>query len=383
MQGLRLFFKRYTNIKKIILVLIICPIVYFSMSATLPLLSVALSGIAGLSTSVALFDTNIPFLNKVQSNNTYDPEEESSSETINSPEYVMQDKPTDAQSVTQQDPPSTVSTQNIPKPENAGTVKPVFYSVEESNIYLPVANNTFLKNCTTVSRDSILGTLKQKPTFKISANKSPEVLIMHTHATEAYQPLCLDWFDRSYNSRTTDNTKNTVRVGDEIQKQLELAGIGVIHNATQHDYPSYTGAYERSCATVKDILSKNPSIKVVLDVHRDAIQPNNNTLIAPTAQINGKSAAQVMIISGCDNGKMNMPKYMENLKLSSLLQSQMGADYPGLSRPILFDYRKYNQDLTTGSILLEMGGHGNSLEQAIYSGELVGKALAKSLLTLK
>ncbi|MEG0571417.1 MAG: stage II sporulation protein P [Oscillospiraceae bacterium] len=383
MQGLRLFFKRYANIKKIILVLIICPIVYFSMSATLPLLSVALSGIAGLSTSVALFDTNIPFLNKVQSNNTYDPEEESSSETINSPEYVMQDKPTDAQSVTQQDPPSTVSTQNIPKPENAGTVKPVFYSVEESNIYLPVANNTFLKNCTTVSRDSILGTLKQKPTFKISANKSPEVLIMHTHATEAYQPFCLDWFDRSYNSRTTDNTKNTVRVGDEIQKQLELAGIGVIHNATQHDYPSYTGAYERSCATVKDILSKNPSIKVVLDVHRDAIQPNNNTLIAPTAQINGKSAAQVMIISGCDNGKMNMPKYMENLKLSSLLQSQMGADYPGLSRPILFDYRKYNQDLTTGSILLEMGGHGNSLEQAIYSGELVGKALAKSLLTLK
>ena len=89
-----------------------------------------------------------------------------------------------------------------------------------------------------------------------------------------------------------------------------------------------------------------------------------------------------MIISGCDNGSFNMPNYRENLKFSASLQRQMAEDYPGLARPILFDYRKYNQDLTTGSILLEMGGHGNTLEEAVYCGELVGKSLAKVLSSL-
>jgi len=106
-------------------------------------------------------------------------------------------------------------------------------------------------------------------------------------------------------------------------------------------------------------------------------------MIAPVTTIDGRSCAQVMIISGCDNGKMNMPKYMENLKFSASLQSQMESDYKSLTRPILFDYRKYNQNLTTGSILLEMGGHANTLDEAIYAGELVGKSLVKTLKSLK
>ena len=122
---------------------------------------------------------------------------------------------------------------------------------------------------------------------------------------------------------------------------------------------------------------------MVLDVHRDAIQPDANTIVAPVTTIDGKSCAQVMIISGCDDGTMNMPNYMENLKLSAALQRTMAEDYPTLARPVLFDYRKYNQDLTTGSILLEMGGHANTLEEAIYCGELVGKSLAKTLLSLR
>ena len=106
-------------------------------------------------------------------------------------------------------------------------------------------------------------------------------------------------------------------------------------------------------------------------------------MIAPTTTINGKSCAQVMIISGADDGTLNMPHYLENLKFSAALQVQMETDYPTLARPIMFSYRKYNQDLTTGSILLEMGGHANSLDEAVYCGELVGKSLAKTLLSLK
>ena len=173
-----------------------------------------------------------------------------------------------------------------------------------------------------------------------------------------------------------------VSVGDAITEQLEAAGIGVIHDATIHDYPSYNGSYDRSAETVRKNLAQYPSIKVVLDIHRDAIQ-QENTLVQPIVEVNGKEAAQVMIISGCDDGTMNMPNYMQNFHFACLLQGNMESMFPGLTRPILFDYRHYNQDLTTGSLLMEVGTHGNTLEQAQYAGELIGKALAQTLLKLQ
>lgn len=267
------------------------------------------------------------------------------------------------------------------KPQNAGNILRKFYQSNGGTAFVNL-NPGFLKNCTKLSNASIIKEAEKPPAFKILADGTPEVLIMHTHATEGYQPVLSQWYDKSNTSRTTDNSKNTTRVGDEIAKQLTDAGIGVIQDKTLHDYPSYNGAYERSAETVKRILKENPTIKVVLDVHRDAIQQDASTMVAPVVNINGKDCAQVMIISGCDDGTMNMPKYMENLKFSSALQRQMETDYPGLARPILFDYRKYNQNLTTGSILLEMGGHANTLEEAIYCGELVGKSLAQTLLSL-
>lgn len=268
------------------------------------------------------------------------------------------------------------------KPANAGVVSRKTYSAGTGTVYIPLQEG-YIKNCTAIGQNDILKAVAQKPSFQITGGNEPEVLIMHTHATESYQDYPVDWYDKNGSTRTTDLTKNTCRVGDAIQQQLEAAGIASIHDKTLHDYPSYNGAYERSAETVKKYLKEYPSIKVVLDVHRDAIQPDADTMVAPVTTIGGKSSAQVMIISGCDNGSFNMPNYMENLKFSAALQRQMEADYPTLARPILFDYRKYNQDLTTGSILLEIGGHANTLDEAIYCGELVGKSLAKTLLALK
>ncbi len=268
------------------------------------------------------------------------------------------------------------------KPANAGVIQRKTYSAGNTSVYIPLGKG-YIKNCTSLSAGEIQKAVSNPPSFTISANGEPEVLIMHTHATESYQDMELDWYDKSYNSRSTDNTRNTCQVGEEIRKELEASGIGVLHDMTLHDYPSYNGAYERSAETVKKYLKQYPSIKVVLDVHRDAIQPDNNTMIAPVTTIDGKPCAQVMIISGCDDGTFNMPNYMENLKFSSALQRQMESDYPTLARPILFDYRKYNQDLTTGSILLEVGGHANTLAEALYCGQLVGKSLAKTLLALR
>lgn len=251
----------------------------------------------------------------------------------------------------------------------------------EKNIgekYIGLQRGGQVKNETDVLNSVLIEESKKEPDFKISLDGSPQVLIMHTHTTESYEPYERENFDMTFNYRTTDPSKNTVMVGDKIAHELEEAGIGVIHDTTIHDYPSYNGSYERSAETVKKILKENPTIKVVLDIHRDALGSSDN-IMQPTVEIDGKKAAQIMIISGCDDGTLDMPDYMKNFHFACHLQQQFSSDYPGLTRPILFDYRKYNQDLTTGSLLIEVGTHGNTLDQVEYSGELIGKSLVKAL----
>lgn len=248
--------------------------------------------------------------------------------------------------------------------------------------YIGLQKGGQVKNETSVLNSVLIEESQKAPEFTISFDGTPQVLIMHTHTTESFEPYERENFDSSFNYRTTDPTKNVVMIGDKITQELEDAGIGVIHDTTIHDFPSYNGSYERSAETVKKILKENPTIKVVLDIHRDAIGSNDN-LLQPTVEIKGKKAAQVMIISGCDDGTLDMPDYMKNFRFASLLQQQMSHDYSGLTRPVLFDYRKYNQDLTTGSLLIEVGSHGNTLSQVEYSGELIGKSLVKALKELK
>ena len=204
---------------------------------------------------------------------------------------------------------------------------------------------------------------------------------MHTHTTESFEPFEREFYDSSFSYRTSDEEMNVTAVGDAMKKEIEKYGINVIHDKTIHDYPSYTGSYDRSSETVKKILRENTEIKVVLDIHRDAIASEND-LIAPVTEISGRKAAQIMIVSGCDDGTMNMPDYLQNFRLACLFQQQIESDCPGLTRPVLFDYRNYNQELTSGSLLIEVGSHGNTIDQVKYSGELIGNSIGKSLQSL-
>ena len=205
----------------------------------------------------------------------------------------------------------------------------------------------------------------------------PLVLIYHTHTTESYEPSDRDFYDASFQSRTTDPAKSVVAVGDRICAELEKAGIPYIHDTLLHDYVSYNEAYDSSRTTVKELLAEYPSIKIALDIHRDGLQREDGTRLSPVAEIAGRDAAQIMIISGCDDGSLGLPEYIKNFHFACALQQQLESSCPGLTRPILFDYRHYNQDLTTGSLLIEVGSHGNCLDQALYSGELVGRGLAE------
>lgn len=278
--------------------------------------------------------------------------------------------------------PSAEVLNAIPYPEKIesrdGVIEKYHYGEYTGEQYFDLDNGGQVRNCTELSNDLLYAESLKDVDFTLDADSTePQILIYHTHATESFEPYERDYYDASFSSKTTDPEKSIISVGDKICEQLDAAGIAYIHDTMVHDYPSYDGSYESSRQTVQEILKEYPSIKIALDIHRDGIEREDGTRLAPIAEIDGKNAAQIMIISGCDDGTMNMPDYLKNFHFASLLQSKSESLYPGLTRPVLFDYRFYNQDLTSGSLLIEIGSHGNSLDQALYTGELVGKVLAE------
>jgi stage II sporulation protein P len=263
-----------------------------------------------------------------------------------------------------------------------GDIVRLTYNRYSGNSFFDLENGGQVNNKTDIPNERLIKESSFLPNFTVNDTDEPLVLIYHTHTTESFEPFVREHYDSSFNYRTTDNTKNVVMVGDAIQAELEAQGIGVIHAKAVHDYPSYNGSYGRSRETILPILEQYPSIKVVLDIHRDAISAEG-VAYQPFVEIDGREASQIMIISGCDDGTLGMPNYMENFHFACTLQQKLESDYEGLTRPILFDYRHYNQDLTNGSLLIEVGSHGNTLQQSQYAGQLFGHSLGQLLNSMK
>lgn len=207
----------------------------------------------------------------------------------------------------------------------------------------------------------------------------PQVLIMHTHGSEAYTPDGADTYTPSGECRTLDKGKSVVRVGDEIAMVLTEMGLNVVHDTELYDYPEYNGSYDRSLAAVQRYLEQYPTIRVVMDVHRDALIGEDGTIYKPITTINGESCAQVMLVMGSD-AKYSHPKWQENLSLAVKLQEEMNKLWPTLARPIGLRENRYNQQTTTGSLLVEVGAHGNTLQEALSAARMFARAAGAVLL---
>lgn len=239
--------------------------------------------------------------------------------------------------------------------------------------------NIYLKNNTDLRID--LGALYgAKLGFKINKNSSPQVLIVHTHATECYFSGNRDYYTDKDLTRTTDTTKNVVALGETVAKKLNARGVCTIHDKTLHDYPSYNDSYSNAAKTITSYTAKNKDLKIVIDIHRDSISAGEGDKIKLTKEINGKKAAQIMLVMGSQSGSVkNFPKYEENLKLAVKIQQKTETMYPGLARAVSLMPRNYNESLTTGSVLIEIGTDANTFEEAMYSAELLGNVLAELL----
>ncbi len=246
-----------------------------------------------------------------------------------------------------------------------------------------IYNNVYINNLTGLYVD-IKKELSIAPSVKLENTKKPQVLIVHTHTTECYMQNEKDFYTEADKSRSTKDTENLIAVGKVLKTGLEANGIGVVHATEKHDYPEYTGSYDRAAVTIKNYLKKYPTIKVVIDLHRDAMTDSAGNKTALTTEIKGQKAAQVMLVSGCENGGVTgFPNWRENFRLALRLQQTMETKYQGLARPIHFTSRKYNQNITNGSLLIECGTDANTLQQAKYSAVLLADCLAETLKSLK
>ena len=214
-----------------------------------------------------------------------------------------------------------------------------------------------------------LPALITKPLNWDLTGQEPKVLIVHTHGSESFLPT------KDYAETTPYHTLNTdynmISIGDYVAKELQAAGISVLHDRTLHDEPSYNASYNNSRKSVQAYLQEYPSICLVLDLHRDSIEDVQGNQIAQTVFSQGESLAPLMLVVGTDYGGLTHPGWQENLSIALKLQTQLESICPGICRNINLRTQRFNQDLSPGAMLIEVGASGNTYQQALGAANIL------------
>lgn len=214
------------------------------------------------------------------------------------------------------------------------------------------------------------GGTKEEPA-KPTATGDPLVFIYHSHSRESWFPVV-----GGGGNDPTSTKQNVSLLGKRLAEKLEGLGIGA--ETSKVDYPTaiknykWVLSYKYSRKTVQDALASNDHLKFIFDIHRDS-QKRKYT----TTTINGKDYAQVFFIIGQEN-----PNWRKNEKLASEIHEALDAQYPGISRGVWGKTSKdgngeYNQSLSPGSVLIEIGGVDNTLEESYRTADALAKVIAQ------
>lgn len=230
--------------------------------------------------------------------------------------------------------------------------------VEENNkndTYTHTYNSVKIKNESRyeLTEDMII------PNVELTNKK--DIIIYHTHTCESYTPTEENYYEASGNFRTTDLNYSVARVGNELSDNLLARNFNVIHNTTYHDFPAYTGSYTRSLATINSILKENSNSEFIIDLHRDAL--GSNSSYAPSVIIGDEKVAQLMFVMGTDGGGLEHNDWLYNFKFAVKIQEKANEMYPGLFKPIILRDSRYNQHVTKGACIIEVGATGNTIEE--------------------
>ena len=260
----------------------------------------------------------------------------------------------------EEEPSETALTESTDAPTEEPPALPVFSAADAELVYVrDTSGNT-----------ADLSALLEDPLTWDLTGGTATVLIYHTHATEGYTQIPGDTYEESSDYRTLDTDRNLVSVGTRLAELLTAAGIGTVHDSTLHDYPSYDGGYDNSRQTVLDALDGNSGIRLVLDLHRDAAVAADGSQFSTSAWVDGRESAQILFLVGTGH-----PNWQENMALAVKLTALLERMYPGITRGIITRTYDYNQDLSGGALLVEMGAAGDTREEALVAAEALANAI--------
>ena len=252
------------------------------------------------------------------------------------------------------------------------------------NLALSSYGAGYINNATGYRPDTaalLAGSLKQTVDFEyLAASGSPMVLIVHTHATESFCEDGATFCDTTGEyARSKDASKNMIAVGKTLRAELEKLGIATLHCTVMHDEVQYKDSYRRSEESIRQYLEKYPTIRLVIDLHRDSVVQSDGDVVRPVTLHDGKAAAQLMCVVGSSYGGEECPNWEDNLALALKLRESLNLKCEDLCRPPYLKSSTYNQELAPYSLLVEAGAGGNSLEEVQRSMAILAECLRELL----
>lgn len=274
--------------------------------------------------------------------------------------------------------PSTAeTTQPTVPPETTAPTQPsapVTLPVDKA-VFTEADVQYFKMNYSCNLRPNVDALLTQSLNWDLTGDE-PTILIFHTHGTESYTETSdTRYEEHGGDYRTKDDRYNMISIGDELTRLLEEGGLTVIHDRTPHDLNDYLDAYDNSRVAVQKYLQQYPSIKLVLDLHRDAAENADGSQWATSATVNGEDSAQLMFVVGTNARGLNHPNWQTNLSIAEKLNVLMEKNVSGLTRPIDLRGQRFNHDLAMGAMIVEVGSAGNTHPEAMNAISVLAEAI--------
>lgn len=232
-----------------------------------------------------------------------------------------------------------------------------------------VVNGVYLKNSSGTELDA--DALSDGSFAAQLTDDGPQVLIVHSHGSEAYTMPAGQEYVSTGSFRTADDSVSVIRVGDEVAKVLSGYGISVLHDRALYDDPQYNGAYYRAEDAIEAYMAKYPSISFILDVHRDALEDKAGHQYKVVTR-EDPDCAQVSLVMGS-----SWEGWQDNLRFAVAVQQHLTERHPTLMRPLTLRNSDYNEYFTPGSLLVEVGAAGNSLDEALSAARLFAQGFAE------
>lgn len=223
--------------------------------------------------------------------------------------------------------------------------------------------------------------IKPAPEPMVLTGQGPQILVYHTHSREAFKQDPRNRYMAVEAYRSNDLEFTVVRVGEVLTKHLREKGISALHDTTEHEQGDFSTAYVRSLNTIKNRIDDYPSLRIFLDIHRNAYLPGVREPDDEVVIINGQRVARIFAVIGTGEGFVGgfeeRPDWRENYRFALRITQELNKIHPELAKNIHVMRGRYNQHISTNAVLLEIGSNLTTLKEAERATYYLATALGR------